>query len=207
MFRAGRRPPGPYNTGGVHRCGKHYTGVGQRDGRYMVSRRVTVLLAGLVLASGLSVVGGAVVDAPPTFTVTNTADTPHQVTTHTAESLQSAMLMNFAVTTESGDRRLVTLSQLVWPEGFRNVTLADRDVPTQEVTIEPGEETTTTIGGWTPGDVTVYIVEDLGDDETHVLTEIETCAQRQQTHTLTIEEDGFSGSSICASSYDWLLLD
>lgn len=172
----------------------------------MVSRRTIVLLAVVALLGGFSVVGGAVIDAPPEMTVANEDDTTYRVTAYTVESGQTASLMNFEVTTENGERRLATLSQLVWPEGFRNVTLVDDGIPTQRITVEPGEEVTTTIDGWTPGNVTVYIVEDLGDDETHAQTEIKACTDRQQEHSMTFEESGSSGSSTCASNLDWLLV-
>ncbi|WP_254764001.1 hypothetical protein [Natrinema marinum] len=171
----------------------------------MASRRVGVLLAGLILLSGLTVAAGAVIDAPPTLTVENEDDTTYRVTAYTVEDRQTALLTNFAITTEDGDRRLATLSQLIWPEGYRNVTVADDGIPSQQVTVKPGDEATTTIDGWTPGNVTVYIVEDVGNNETHVHTDIETCPERQQEHHLTLEEDGTSGSSTCASSVDWLL--
>ncbi|WP_135852261.1 hypothetical protein [Halorussus salinus] len=171
----------------------------------MASRRTTALLACLVLLGGLSVVAGDVYEAPPTLTVTNEDDTTYRVTAYTAESRQAALLMNFEVTTREGERRLATLSQLYWPEGFRNVTLADDGIPTERITVEPGEEVTTTIDGWTPGNVTVYLVEDLGDDRTHVHTTIRTCTERQQEHSLTLEDGGTSGSATCASSVDWLL--
>ena len=171
----------------------------------MVSQRLTALLAVLVLLSGVSVVAGEVIDSPPTMTVTNEDTTTYRVTAYTTESLQTALLLNFAVTTRDGERRLATLSQLVWPEGYRNVTLVDEGIPTRQVTVEPGEEATMTVSKWTPGNVTVYVVEDLGDDETHVQTEIESCSQRGQEHTLTLTDSGSSGSAVCASSVDWLL--
>ncbi|SEL96788.1 hypothetical protein [Haloferax larsenii] len=171
----------------------------------MVSRRMTFLLAGLVLLSGVSVAASEAIDSPPTFTVSNEDNTTYRVTAYTAESTQAALLMNFEVTTRDGERRLATLSQLIWPDRYRNVTLADDGIPTQRVTVEPGDEVTTTIEAWEPGNVTVYIVEDLGDNETHTMTEIKTCTERQQEHSLTLESDGASGSSVCASSLDWLL--
>lgn len=171
----------------------------------MASRRTTAFLAVLVFLSGVSVAAGAVIDAPPTLTVENERNTSHRVTAYTVEDRQTAMLTNFAVTTDDGDRRLVTLSQLVWPGEFRNVTLTDDGVPAQQLTVEPGRDVTTTIDGWTPGNVTIYVVEDLGDNESHVHTDIETCTERQQEHTITLEPDGTSGSSLCASNLDWLL--
>ena len=171
----------------------------------MVSRRIAALLALFVLLGGVSVVAGEVVTSPPTMTVTNEDTTTYRVTAYTTDSLQTAMLLNFAVTTEDDERRLVTLSQLVWAEGYRSVTLVDDGVPTRQVTVEPGEEASMTVTEWTPGNVTVYVVEALGNNETHVQTEIETCTKREQEHTLTLEEGASSGSSVCASSVDWLL--
>ncbi|RDI69989.1 hypothetical protein [Halopelagius longus] len=171
----------------------------------MVSRRITALLAVLVLLSGVSVVAGDEITSPPTMTVTNEDTTTYRVTAFTAENRQTALLMNFAVTTREGERRLATLSQMVWPEGYRNVTLVDDGIPTRHVTVDPGEEETMTVTDWTPGNVTVYVVEDLGDNETHVHTKIVSCTQREQEHTLTLREDGSGGSSVCASSVDWLL--
>ncbi|AGB32141.1 hypothetical protein C488_07587 [Natrinema pellirubrum DSM 15624] len=171
----------------------------------MARRRTIALLAGLVLLSGLSVVGGAMIDAPPTLTVENDDNTTYRVTAYTAENRETALLMNFAVTTEDGERRLTMLSQLVWPEGFRNATLVDDGIPTQQITVEPGDEVTTTVDGWTPGNVTVYLVEDLDDNETHVQTTIKSCTRRQQEHSLTLEEDGAAGSSTCASNIGLLL--
>jgi hypothetical protein len=171
----------------------------------MVSQRIAALLALLVLLSGASVVAGDVITSPPTMTVTNEDTTTYRVTAYTTDSLQTAMLLNFAVTTEDGERRLVTLSQMVWADRYRNVTLVDDGIPTRQVTVEPGEDASMTVSEWSPGNVTVYIVEDLGDNEAHVQTEIETCTKREQEHTLTLERGGSSGSSVCASSVDWLL--
>lgn len=171
----------------------------------MAPRRTAALVAVLVLLGGFSVVAGAVIDAPPTLTVENEDDTTYRVSAYTVEDRRTAMLTNFAVTTDDGERRLATLSQLIWPEGFRNVTLVDDGIPTQRITVEPGDDVTTTIDGWEPGDVTIYVVEDLGDNETHVQTELETCPRRRQEHGLTLEEDGASGFSTCSSGIDWLL--
>ncbi|OAQ53903.1 hypothetical protein HTG_06440 [Natrinema mahii] len=170
----------------------------------MARRRTIALLAGLVLLSGLSVAGGAMIDAPPTLTAENDDNTTYRVTAYTVENRETALLMNFAVTTEDGDRRLATLSQLVWPEGFRNVTVVDDGVPTQQITVEPDDEVTTTIDGWTPGNVTVYVAKDVDDNGTHVLTDINTCPARQQEHSITFDEGGSSWSSTCSSSIDWL---
>ncbi|WP_049917002.1 hypothetical protein [Halogeometricum pallidum] len=172
----------------------------------MAPRRTAAFLAMLVLLSGVSVAASEVIESPPELTVSNEDNTTYRVTAYTVESRQVAMLMNFRVTTDNGERRLATLSQLIWPEGYRNVTLADEGVPTQRVTVEPGEEVTTTIDGWTPGNVTVYVMEDVGNDETHVQTDIIACPDRGQEHSWTFRDDGTGGSSTCASSLDWLLL-
>jgi hypothetical protein len=171
----------------------------------MVSQRTAALFALLATLSGASVGAGDVITSPPTMTVTNEDTTTYRVTAYTTDSRQTAMLMNFAVTTREGERRLVTLSQMVWPEGYRNVTVVDDGIPTRQVTVEPGEEASMTVTEWTPGNVIVYVVEELGTNETHVQTEVETCTQRGQEHTLTLMERGSSGSSVCASSVDWLL--
>ncbi|WP_248909952.1 hypothetical protein [Halocatena marina] len=171
----------------------------------MASRRTTALLVVLILLGGFSLAAGEAIDAPPTLTVTNKDDTTHRVTAYTVEDRQSALLMNFAVTTIDGERRLATLSQLVWPDGFRNVTLTDDEIPTQRITIDPGDEATTTIDGWTPGNVTVYIVEDLENNETHIKTDIKTCTVREQEHSITLKDSGGGGFSSCSSSVGWLL--
>ncbi|WP_153552860.1 hypothetical protein [Halomicrobium sp. LC1Hm] len=171
----------------------------------MAPRTTTALLVGLLALSGLSVVAGGVIDAPPELTIENQADTTHRVTAYTVAETESVMELNFAVTTDDGDRRLATLEQLYWPGEFRNVTIADDGVPSQRHTVEPGENVTTTVEAWTPGNVTIYVVEDLGDDQRHVHTDIRTCTEREQEHELRLESDGTGGSYTCASSLDWLL--
>ena len=163
----------------------------------MVSRRTAALLVGLLLLGGGLWYGPATGTAAPTLTVENQADTPYRVTAYTVESGQRATFLNFAITTRDGERRLATLSQLFWPDGYRNVTLVDRGIPTRRVTVAPGESVTTTVDGWRPGNVTVYLVERLGDDETLRYAELETCTRRGQEHSMTLEGDGKSGSATC----------
>lgn len=170
----------------------------------MVSRRTALLLISVIALSGVSVVGGEVIKAPPTLTVENEDDTTYRVTAYTADSRTQALLMNFRVTTPEGNERLVTLSQLIWPDGYRNVTVTDT-VPTQRITVAPNEETTTTIRAWEPGDVTIYLVEDGGNNETHVWTRFDPCPDRQQEHTIRLQDGYSGGSSVCASGIDWLL--
>lgn len=171
----------------------------------MAPRTTTLLLVGLVALSGLSVAAGAVIDAPPTLTVENERNSTHEVTAYTVAESESPMQTNFAVTTDDGDRRLVALEQLYWPGEFRNVTLADDEIPSQRVTVAPGENVTTTVDAWTPGNVTIYIAEDLGADREHVHTRIVSCTERQQEHRITLEDGGASGGYTCASSLGWFL--
>lgn len=170
----------------------------------MVSRQTGILLAVLVALSGVSVVGGAVIDAPPTLTVANDDNTTYRVTAYTADNQEDALLMNFRVTTPDGDERLVTFSQLVWPDDYRNVTVTDT-VPTQRVTVQPGATVERNIGIWEPGDVTIYVIEDVGDDETHVWSDLQTCTERQQEHTVRLRDGYDGGSSVCASGLELLL--
>nr|WP_265108205.1 hypothetical protein [Halosolutus halophilus] len=116
---------------------------------------------------------------------------------YTVESREQAMYVNFEVTTRDDEHRLKTLSQLVWSDRDRNVTLADDGIPTQRITVVPGEKVTTPIDGWTRGNVTVYLVEKFDDNETHVSTRIQTCPRGGQEHSLTFEDGGTSGSSTC----------
>ena len=164
----------------------------------MVSRRTIALLLGLALVSGVVLYDTVSGPAQPTLTVENNDTTSYQLSAYTVESREKAMYVNFEVTTRTGERRLKTLSQLVWSDRDHNVTLADDGIPAQHITVAPGETVTTTIDGWTRGDVTVYIVEELRDNETHVYTTIKTCTRPGQQHTLTFDEEGTSGGSTCS---------
>ena len=170
----------------------------------MVSRQTGLLLAVLVALSGVSVVGGGAVDATPTLTVENGDDTSYRVTAYTADDVDDALLTNFRVTTPTGDEQLVTFSQLRWPQGYRNVTTTD-SIPTQRVTVGPNETLVTNVRPWEPGDVTMYLIEDVGDNETHVWSDLKTCTERQQEHTIRLRDGYEGGSSVCASGLDWLL--
>lgn len=165
----------------------------------MVSRRTIALLLGLALVNGYILYDTAAGPSQPTLTVENNDTTAYHVSAYTVDSREEAMYMNFAVTTRDGEHRLKTLSQLVWPDSDRNVTLADDGIPTQQITVAPGETVTTSIDGWTRGDVTVYLGEMTGDNETHVYTRIRTCPRTGQEHSVTFKKDGgISGGSICA---------
>lgn len=170
----------------------------------MVSRQIALLLAALVALGGASVVGGEVVDAPPTLTVENDDNTTYRVTAYTADSRAEAMLTNFRVTMPDGDDRLVTYSQLVWPEDYRNVTVTDT-VPTQQFTVGPNEDVERRVGVWEPGDVTILIIEDVGDDERHVWSDLNTCTDRQQEYTVRLQDGYDGGGSTCGSGLGLLL--
>ncbi|GAA5433941.1 hypothetical protein [Haloarcula japonica] len=165
----------------------------------MVSRRMIALLLGSALVLGYVQYDTVFGSVQPTLTVENNDTTAYQLSAYTVESSEQAMYMNFEVTTRDGERRLKTLSQLVWPDGDRNVTFADDGVPIQQITVAPGETVTTTIDGWARGDVTVYLGEKISDNETHVYTRMRTCPRTGQKHSVTFKEDGgISGSSLCA---------
>lgn len=168
-------------------------------------RTIAALLAVLLVAGGFPLVVGTPAAATPALELENEDDTTYRVTAYTVADRHTAMHVNYRVTTRDGDRRLATLSQLVWPGGFRNVTLADDGIPAQRITLDPGENLTTRIEGWTHGDVTIYIAEDLGDNSAHVQTEIKTCPVRGQEHGLSFSDGTAGGYSVCASGFDWML--
>lgn len=170
----------------------------------MPSRRFSLVLAGLLLASGGSLVAGAVIDAPPTATFTNEDDESYRITMFTPPDRHTALLTNVAVTTPDGDRRLVTVRDLVWDEPYRNASVAD-DVETTQVVVHPGETATTSVESWEPGDNTVYLVERRAGSHSSVRADVVTCTQRQQEYSWTFEDSGGSGGRVCASSLDWLL--
>lgn len=165
----------------------------------------TQLLALLVVLATASVVGGVVVDAPPTVSIENDDDSAYRVTAFTVASPQEARLTNVGVTDENGERRLTTVARLAWPQPVENLSVADAGVPTRQVTVDPGEDRTFAVEAWEPGNVTVLLVEELGPDGGHRQTVVDTCTQRQQEISRTFESGGSSGSSICASSLDWLI--
>jgi hypothetical protein len=170
----------------------------------MPSRRFTLALVGLVLASGVSLAAGAAIDAPPTATFTNEDSESYRITMITPPDRQTALLTNVAVTTQAGDRQLVTVQDLVWHEPYRNVSVAD-DVQTSQVVVQPGETVTTSVESWEPGDYTVYLIERQAGTHSSVRADIVTCTQRQQEYSWTFEDRSGSGGYSCASSLDWLL--
>jgi hypothetical protein len=170
----------------------------------MPSRRFTLVLVGLLIASGASLVAGAAIDAPPTATFSNEDSESYRITMITPPDRHTALLTNVAVTTQAGDRQLVTVQDLVWHEPYRNVSVAD-DVETSQVVVQPGETVTTSVESWEPGDYTVYLIERRAGSDSSVRADIVTCTQRQQEYSRTFENRASSGGSVCASSLDWLL--
>lgn len=174
----------------------------------MSTRRTVALLAALLvvelLLGGFPGVAGTPTAATPTLEVENQDNTTYRVTAYTVTDTDRAMHTNFHVTTRDGERRLATLSQLIWPDDFRNVTLADEGIPAQQIDVGPGENVTTRIENWENGDVTVYIMEDLGDNSTHVRTTIKDCPTRGQEHGVTFSNESLTGSSTCGSGIGWV---
>lgn len=172
----------------------------------MVSRSRTLLLL-VVLAAVLVGAGVATGDPKPQLTVENERSTTQYVTAYTVPDTGAAGYVNFAVTTDEGEWRLVTYHDLAWPGEYRNVTLRDEDVPRQEIVVEPNETVTTSVEHWEKGDVTLYIVEE-GTNRTHTGTRTVTCGQRGQKHRLTFPSgSGFSGGYTCAGGFGWLFSD
>jgi len=159
----------------------------------MVSRQVLALLAVVALVAGPAWYFGPGNDSPPTLTVENGDTVPYDVTAYAAEDRQSAMLMNFEVTTRDGDRRLATGEQLYWAGEFRNVTLADDGVPTTRLHVASGENETVTMNGCGSGAVTIMIFEALDGNESHEWTHVESCSPQGNEHTITLREGGMSG--------------
>ncbi|WP_319633705.1 hypothetical protein [Natronorubrum aibiense] len=89
----------------------------------------------------------------------------------------------------------MTYANLVWPSGYRNVTLVDDGVDSQSFVVGPNETTMCTVDGWTYGDVTVCIVE-RGDNRTHTWSRTVTCGSRGQDHGLRFVMDSKAGGSV-----------
>lgn len=171
----------------------------------MVARRFAILLSMLLLLGAILVGVTATVGTPePVVTLENDDDVTYHVTAYTVDDQDAAGYLNFEVTTEAGDRKLVTYADLVWPSGYRNVTLLDEHVNRQSFVVGPNETTTKTVEGWTRGDVTVYVIES-GADRTHTWSRTVTCRDRGQEHGLRFSEDGGSGgSTVCAGGIGWI---
>ncbi|AEH39161.1 hypothetical protein [Halopiger xanaduensis] len=171
----------------------------------MVSRRsallLTVLLAAAVAIAGVGVAMGT---PEPVLTLENDDTASYHVTAYTVDDRDEAGYLNFEVTTRDGDRRLVSYADLVWPDGYRNVTLVDDGVNRQAFVVGPNETTTEPVEGWTRGDVTVYVIE-RGDERTHEWSRTVTCGGRGQEHELRFDDDsGGGGSTVCAGGVGWL---
>lgn len=170
----------------------------------MALRATTKALLALLAAAALVTAAGAAVDRPPTLDLENRDAVAYEVTAVTVDDRRTAMNVNFRVTERDGDRRLATLSQMVWPGEYSNVTLAD-DVPSQQFRVDPGENRTVRVSTWEPGDVTVYVAQEAGGGRNHTATRVITCPDRGQEHTLTLSDGLGGGGHVCASGVDWLL--
>ncbi|WP_226023450.1 hypothetical protein [Halomicrobium salinisoli] len=163
----------------------------------MVSRRTIALLAVAAIAVA-AVALPAVAGGKPTLAVENEDDEAYRVTVYAAEDRQRAMATNFEITTRDGERRLATLGQLYWPDGHRNVTLADEGVPSESVRVGPGESSNATFEGWPRGHVTFTMAERRnGSRWVHEWTNVGSCGDTGQEITVTLEEGGASWSSSC----------
>lgn len=171
----------------------------------MVSRRFA-LLSAVLLATAVAVAGvGVVMGTPePVLTLENDDTAAYHVTAYTVDDQDEAGYLNFEVTTREGNRRLVTYADLVWPDGYRNVTLVDEGVNRQTFVVGPNETTTKPVEGWTRGDVTIYVIE-RGDERTHEWSRTVTCGNRGQEHELRFDADsGTGGATVCAGGFGWL---
>ncbi|RQG95067.1 hypothetical protein [Natrarchaeobius chitinivorans] len=167
-------------------------------------RRLAILLAAVLLAVSLVGFAAATGTPEPVVTIENEDDVSHHVTAYTIEDMDTAGYLNFEVTTEDGEQRLVSFADLVWPNYDRNVTLVDEGIASHEIEVDPGENTTTALEGWEHGDVTIYVVEE-GENRTHVSTRPVTCESRGQEHRLTLSDgSGMSSSAICGGGISWL---
>jgi len=155
---------------------------------------VCLLLAGTALALGTP---------EPTVTFENQDNETHYVTAYTVPDEDAAGYVNFEVTTDDGDRKLVTYEDLVWPGYYENVTLVDSEIDTQTFVVDPGETADGVVTNWSRGDVTVYIAE-RGPNREHTTSRVITCGNRGQTHSFTLQESGGGGTTVCAGGYSWI---
>lgn len=171
----------------------------------MIPRRL-LLLGGV----GILVVGGFIValaigvgTPEPTVALENQDDETHYVTAYTVPDEDAAGYLNFEVTTDDGERQLVTYADLVWAGHYENVTLVDEGVDAQTFVVEPGETKHGVVDGWSSEDVTVYVNE-RGSQREHVTSRTVSCGSRGQSHSFTLEESGSGGSVSCAGGFGWI---
>ncbi|WP_255681659.1 hypothetical protein [Natrinema sp. SYSU A 869] len=139
----------------------------------------------------------------PTVTFENQDNETHYVTVYTVSDKDTAGYLNFEVTTDEGDRRLVTYEDLVWPGYYENVTLVDEGVNAQTFVVESDETKHGVVNGWSQGDVTVYI-DERGPKREHTTSRTVTCGSRGQSHSFTLQESGAGSSISCAGGISWI---
>lgn len=170
----------------------------------MVTRRSVLLLCALLLGAVLVGVAATTGTPEPVVTLENDHNVTYHVTAYTVDDLDAAGYLNFEVTTNDGERTRVTYAELVWPSGYRNVTLIDEGVNSQSFVVEPNETTTEPLEGWTRGDVTVYIIQGP-DEHARTWSKAVPCGERGQEHDLRFDEDGgFGSTTTCAGGVDWI---
>ena len=170
----------------------------------MVLRRPVVVGAGLLLVITVLLVSSGSIGSPePTVTLENEDTVTYRVTAYTVDNPDVAGFLNFEVTTEDGEQRLVTYEELIWPAGYRNITLVDEGVDSQSFVVEPNETVSESVEGWSDGEMTVYILE-RGPDREHYRSRTVMCERRGQSHSFTMRDGGGGSSSRCDSGLGWL---
>ena len=169
----------------------------------MVPRRLLLLGGALVLAGFIAALAIGVGTPEPTVTLENQDNETHYVTAYTVPDEDAAGYLNFEVTTDDGERQLVTYEDLVWAGYYQNVTPVNEGVNTQTFVVEPGETKHDFVDGWSSGDVTVYVNE-RGSQREHVTSRTISCGSRGQSHSFTLQESGSGGSYTCAGGFGWL---
>jgi hypothetical protein len=166
--------------------------------------RRPVRAGAVVLLFSVLLVGSGLIGTPePTVALENEDTDTYYVTAYTVADQDAAGFLNFEVTTEEGEQRLVTYEELVWPGEYHNVTLVDDGIDTQSFVVEPDETVSGTIEAWSHGDMTVYIAE-RGSEREHTTSRVVTCGSRGQSHSFTLEESGGGSSSSCAGGFGWI---
>ena len=129
---------------------------------------VVLLVAALGGCTALS--GGG----PPTATVENRDDVSYRVTAYAVPDVQRPTDVTFRATTEDGDRRSIDAGALQSGAAYRNVTVVD-EARSQQFTVPPNGNASTTIDVWNRSTATVYVVETTDGNESLVGGEVVIC--------------------------------